>query len=64
MGNEAGTEKKGGKLMQAYCMKCRAKREMQDARSIKMTESEFVQKYGFNKIMTAPKFRYVYRLKK
>ncbi len=28
--------KKGGKLMQAYCVKCRAKKEMKDARSITM----------------------------
>jgi NAD-dependent SIR2 family protein deacetylase len=28
--------KKGGKLMQAYCMKCRAKKEMKDAKSITM----------------------------
>jgi Zn finger protein HypA/HybF involved in hydrogenase expression len=28
--------KKGGEQMQAYCMKCRAKREMKDARSITM----------------------------
>ncbi len=27
---------KGGSLMQAYCMKCRAKREMKDAKSITM----------------------------
>jgi len=26
--------KKGGGLMQAYCMKCRTKREMKDARAI------------------------------
>ena len=28
--------KKGGEQMQAYCMKCRTKREMKDARSITM----------------------------
>jgi NAD-dependent SIR2 family protein deacetylase len=28
--------KKGGELMQAYCMKCRAKKEMKDAKSITM----------------------------
>jgi len=28
--------KKGGILMQAYCVKCRAKREMKDAKSITM----------------------------
>ena len=28
--------KKGGELMQAYCMKCRAKREMKDTKSIIM----------------------------
>jgi len=28
--------KKGGKPMQAYCVKCRAKREMRDARAITM----------------------------
>ncbi|MBA7668944.1 hypothetical protein ES703_77064 [subsurface metagenome] len=28
--------KKGGKSMQAYCVKCRAKREMRDARAITM----------------------------
>jgi len=28
--------KKGGRSMQAYCMKCRAKREMRDAKSITM----------------------------
>jgi len=28
--------RKGGGLMQAYCVKCRAKREMRDARSITM----------------------------
>jgi len=28
--------KKGGEQMQAYCMKCRAKKEMKDARSITM----------------------------
>jgi len=28
--------KKGGILMQAYCVKCRAKREMKDAKSIIM----------------------------
>jgi len=28
--------KNGGGLMQAYCMKCRAKREMKDAKSITM----------------------------
>jgi len=28
--------KKGGRLMQAYCMKCRTKREMKDAKSITM----------------------------
>ena len=28
--------KKGGEHMQAYCMKCRAKREMKDTRSIVM----------------------------
>jgi Zn finger protein HypA/HybF involved in hydrogenase expression len=27
---------KGGEHMQAYCMKCKAKREMKDARSITM----------------------------
>ncbi len=27
---------KGGILMQAYCVKCRAKREMKDAKSITM----------------------------
>ncbi len=27
---------KGGKHMQAYCVKCRAKREMRDARAITM----------------------------
>ena len=26
----------GGKLMEAYCMKCRAKREMKNAKAIKM----------------------------
>ena len=26
----------GGELMQAYCMKCRTKREMKDAKSITM----------------------------
>jgi hypothetical protein len=29
-------DKNGGGLMQAYCMKCRAKREMKDAKSITM----------------------------
>jgi len=29
-------EQKGGELMQAYCMKCRTKREMKDAKSIVM----------------------------
>ena len=28
--------KKGGRLMQAYCMKCRTKREMKDAKKITM----------------------------
>jgi len=28
--------KKGGELMQAYCMKCRTKREMKDAKAITM----------------------------
>ena len=28
--------KKGGKQMQAYCMKCRTKREMKDAKAITM----------------------------
>ncbi len=28
--------KKGGEQMQAYCMKCRAKKEMKDAKSITM----------------------------
>jgi len=28
--------KKGGERMQAYCVKCRAKREMKDAKSITM----------------------------
>jgi len=28
--------KKGGEQMRAYCMKCRAKKEMKDARSITM----------------------------
>jgi PHP family Zn ribbon phosphoesterase len=28
--------KKGGKLMQAYCVKCRAKKEMKDAKAITM----------------------------
>jgi len=28
--------KKGGIFMQAYCVKCRAKREMKDAKSITM----------------------------
>ncbi len=28
--------KKGGKPMQAYCVKCRAKREMKDAKAITM----------------------------
>jgi hypothetical protein len=28
--------KNGGGLMQAYCVKCRAKREMKDAKSITM----------------------------
>ena len=28
--------KKGGEQMQAYCMKCRAKKEMTDAKSITM----------------------------
>ena len=27
---------KGGETMQAYCVKCRAKREMKDARAITM----------------------------
>jgi len=27
---------KGGKKMQAYCMKCKAKREMKDAKAITM----------------------------
>jgi len=27
---------KGGRIMQAYCVKCRAKREMKDAKSITM----------------------------
>ncbi len=27
---------KGGKQMQAYCMKCRAKKEMKDAKAITM----------------------------
>ena len=27
---------KGGELMQAYCVKCRAKKEMKDAKSITM----------------------------
>ena len=30
------TIKKGVELMQAYCMKCRAKREMKDAKAITM----------------------------
>ena len=29
-------KQKGGELMQAYCVKCKAKREMKDARSITM----------------------------
>ena len=29
-------KQKGGEFMQAYCMKCKAKREMKDARSITM----------------------------
>jgi len=29
-------EKRGGEQMQAYCMKCRAKREMKNPRSIMM----------------------------
>jgi len=28
--------KKGGEQMQAYCMKCRAKKEMKDAKAITM----------------------------
>ena len=28
--------KKGGELMQAYCVKCRSKKEMKDAKSITM----------------------------
>jgi len=28
--------KKGGRTMQAYCMKCRTKREMKDAKAITM----------------------------
>jgi len=28
--------KKGGELMQAYCVKCKAKREMKDAKAITM----------------------------
>ena len=28
--------KKGGELMQAYCVKCRAKKEMKDPKSITM----------------------------
>ncbi len=31
-----GSDRPGGKLMQAYCMKCRAKKEMKDAKSITM----------------------------
>jgi Zn finger protein HypA/HybF involved in hydrogenase expression len=30
------TYKKGGRPMQAYCVKCRTKREMKDAKSITM----------------------------
>ena len=30
------SHQKGGKLMQAYCVKCRSKREMKDAKSITM----------------------------
>jgi hypothetical protein len=29
-------ETKGGELMQAYCVKCRAKKEMKEAKSITM----------------------------
>ena len=29
-------EKKGGNCMEAYCMKCRAKREMKDTKAITM----------------------------
>ena len=30
------SHQKGGKPMQAYCVKCRAKREMKDAKAITM----------------------------
>ena len=30
------SNKKGGRNMQAYCVKCRTKREMKDARAITM----------------------------
>jgi PHP family Zn ribbon phosphoesterase len=30
------SNKKGGKYMEAYCMKCRTKREMKDAKAITM----------------------------
>ena len=36
LGIDYPTSKNGGGLMQAYCVKCRAKREMKDAKSITM----------------------------
>ena len=34
--NSLSSVEKGGGLMQAYCVKCRAKKEMKDAKSITM----------------------------
>jgi len=34
--NSLALEKNGGERMQAYCVKCRTKREMKDARAITM----------------------------
>jgi len=34
--NSIFCSQKGGRPMQAYCMKCRAKKEMKDAKSITM----------------------------
>ena len=36
MGNSPFSVRKGGETMQAYCVKCRAKKEMKDTRAITM----------------------------
>ena len=36
VGNALFSDTKGGEQMQAYCVKCRTKREMRDAKSITM----------------------------